>query len=302
MTSRPTSALTIDSTLGLCASRGSRTIDVGAGARDGVLVVADGMGGHCTGWLGARLAVRVIVDRLATAGAGSLFVGAAEGFPDDWGWAGAMQSARAGERVYDECVAAFGDPAALSRDLPALFSAIDRVVASVPPRARINGLMVQCVAATIDGARVHGAHAGIGRALLLRSDADEFESLVVEHYWHLVIDRLAPPPGPDRARIPRNIIFNGLGALAASRVGIDEFAVELRAGDLLLLCSRRLDIPDDEVVRIIREALNERTPLDELARALERRSAAAFEPSEAHRASDVAFAIALATIPTAPRA
>jgi hypothetical protein len=41
--------------VGLCASRGSRTVDVGAGRADGLLVVADEIGGHRTGWLGARL-------------------------------------------------------------------------------------------------------------------------------------------------------------------------------------------------------------------------------------------------------
>jgi two-component system cell cycle response regulator len=289
--SRP-KPLAIDSTLGLCASRDSRTIDVGAGNGGGVLVVADGMGGHCTGWLGARLAARVLVEQLASEE--TRFVGAAESIPDDWGWAGAMQSRRAGERVYEECLVAFGDRSALPRDLGGLFSEIDRVVATVPPRARIQGLMVGCIAATIDGVRVHGAHVGIGRALLLRAGADRFESLVVEHYWHLVPERMAMAPDVDRAQIPPNIIVNGLGILADAKVGIDAFDVELHPGDLLLVCSRCLDLPEDEVARIARTALNEGAPLDELARTLERRSAAVFEASEAHRASDVAFAIALA--------
>jgi serine/threonine protein phosphatase PrpC len=82
MTTRSASPLTVDSAIGLCASRGSRTIDDGAGSRGNVLVVADGLGGHCTGWLGARMAVRTILERLADADAG--YVGAADGFPDDW--------------------------------------------------------------------------------------------------------------------------------------------------------------------------------------------------------------------------
>jgi serine/threonine protein phosphatase PrpC len=293
MTGHRSIPLTVDSSLGLCASRGSRTIDVGAGGRDGVLVVADGMGGHCTGWLGARLAVRAIVERLAPADGGARFVGAAGGFPDDWGWAGAMQSQRAAERVYDECVAALGDPAALPRELAALFSAIDRVAGTVPPRFRIDGLMVQCIAATVDGARVHGAHVGIGRALLLRAGAEEFQSLVVEHYWHLVSERATISAGVEREQIPRNIIISGLGGLAVAGVGIDEFDVELAAGDVLLLCSRRLDIPEEEVARVTRAALRDGAPLDELARALERRAAATFA-SEPHLAADVAFALALA--------
>jgi serine/threonine protein phosphatase PrpC len=292
MIAAPASPLTVDTALGLCASRGSRTIDVGAGRRGDVLVVADGLGGHCTGWLGARVAVRTILGRLADAEA--LFVGAADGFPDDWGWAGFMQSSRAAEHVYDECVAAFGDLAALPPELPALFAAIDRVVATVPRRFNINGLMVGCIAAIVDGARVRGAHAGIGRALLLRAGAGAFADLVVEHYWHLVIDRLTLPPGVERSQIPHNVIFNGLGALETSGVGIDEFAARLGAGDVLLLCSQRLDIPDDEAARIVRTAVDERVPLADLARAHERRAAATYPEPEAHRATDVAFALALA--------
>src|SRR3712207_2738295 len=100
MAERAPPAPTLELALGLCASRGSRTIDVGAGAGEGVLVVADGMGGHGTGWLGARLSVRALVERFAGAGMAVRFVGAADGFPDEWGWAGAMQSRRAAERVY----------------------------------------------------------------------------------------------------------------------------------------------------------------------------------------------------------
>ncbi|MDI1475564.1 hypothetical protein [Polyangium sp. y55x31] len=292
-----TSALPLASTLGLCDSRGSRTVDVGAGAGEGLLVVADGMGGHCTGWLGARLAVRALVQVFASADEGVRFVGAADGFPDDWGWAGAMQSRRAAERVYEACAADFGDVSTLPRDLAAVFSEIDRVVANVPTHDRIHGLLVGCIAVTIEGARVRGTHVGIGRALLLRAGARHFESLVVEHYMHLVADRMPQTRDIDPSQIPLNIIVNGLGGLLHTGVGIDRFDVELGAGDLLLLCSRQMDIPEDEIARIARAAVDDGVPLDELARTLERRSASMFDPSEAHRAQDVAFAIALSPKP-----
>lgn len=281
--------LTLEWTLGLCASRGSRTVDVGAGGHAAALVVADGLGGHCTGWLGARLAVRVVLERLAPAGVRPALVGAAGEVPDDWGWAGATQSRRAGERLYAECLAAAGDLSALPPDLGALFSAIDRALGRIPEYAQIHGTLVGCVAATLAGARVRGVHVGVGRVLLLRAGAHALESLVVEHYWHLIADRLPPPAG---AEVPADIIVNGLGGLEACRVGVDAFAVELAAGDLLLLCSRRMDLDDDDVVRSARGALSERAPLGVLARRLEARAAAAFPPSERHRAGDVAFALA----------
>lgn len=289
MASEPAGGRILETAVGLCASRGSRTVDAGAGTGDGVLVVADGMGGHCTGWLGARLAVHALLGPLAP----TALVGAADGFPDDWGWAGAMQSRAAAEHIYDECVAAL--PAAHPRELAALFVEIDRVVATVPRRAHIHGLMVGCIAARIDGASVRGAHAGIGRALLLRAGAQQFASLVVEHYLHLVHDRMQPDPAPglDPAEVPRDVICNGLGALGYSNVGVDEFAVELAAGDLLVLCSQRLDLGDAAVVSLVRAAVEADVPLDELARELERRCAAVFA-DEPHRATDVAFALALA--------
>lgn len=289
----------LERALGLCASRGSRTIDVGAGGHPGALVVADGIGGHCTGWLGARLAVRTLLERLAPPNAQPAYLGAADQVPDDWGWAGAMQSRRAGERLYDDCRALLGDLAALPQDLPALFSAIDHLLTHIPESARVRGLLVGCIAAALDGARVRGAHVGIGRALLLRAGADALEDLVVEHYWHLVVDRLPLPPGISAAQVPANLIIHGLGLLSTSSLGVDAFDITLAPGDLLLLCSRRLDIPDDEVVALARTALDARAPLDALARAIEARAAATFPPPEDHRASDVAFALAHARPPAA---
>lgn len=284
-------ARAVEFALGLCDSRGSRTVDVGAGVGEGVCVVADGMGGHCTGWLGARLAVRALVERLAEAGGEARFVGAAAEVPDDWGWAGAMQSRGAGEDAYAQCRAALGETEASPRALAGLFVAIDRALREVPPRSRIHGLMTGCTAATVEGGRVRGAHVGIGRALVLRAGADAFESLVVEHYWHALVDRVPLPPGVPAAEVPRNIILNGLGGLDALKVGIDAFAVELAIGDVLLLCSRRLDVPEDEVARRLRAELEAGASLEALARALERRAAEVFTGEASYQASDVAFVL-----------
>src|SRR5690606_22179943 len=53
---------------GLWTPETARTVDAAAGVRAGLFVVADGVGGHCTGWIGARFAVRVLLDRLAPGG------------------------------------------------------------------------------------------------------------------------------------------------------------------------------------------------------------------------------------------
>jgi len=288
------SSLHVETTLGLCASRGSRTIDVGAGLLDGLLVVADGLSGHSTGWIGARLAIRTICERFAEGRAEPRFIGAADEVPDDWGWAGAMQSRSAGVYVYGEIAALLGDRAALPRDLDGLFFAVDHALCNVPQELRISGQLVECIAATFEGARVRGAHAGVGRALLLRAEASQVESLVVEHYLHLVFQRSPKYREIDPAQIPPRIVCNGIGGLESGEVGIDHFDIELGAGDLLLLCSERLDIGEEELGPMMRAALDEGASLEDLARQIERRSAQMFEPSEAHQARDVAFGLVLA--------
>ncbi len=260
-------------------------MDASAGAGDGVLVVANGMGGHCTGWLSARLATRTIVERLAPRGA---FIGAANGFPDDWGWAGAMQSRAAAERVYDEIAGDLGDRAALPRDLTELFLVIDKVVGNIRAHFPTDG-QVGCIAATIEGSRVRGVHAGIGRVLVLRAGATEVESIVVEHLMHLVAHRMRVklPAGFDPAEMAQQITVNALGCLEYSGVGIDPFEIDLARGDLLVLSSRRLDITVRDLVELARTT----SAVEDLARAIERRAAMAYPAPDEWRASDVAFAL-----------
>lgn len=294
MPSRGSDAAHIESTLGLCASRGSRTIDAGAGGDLGILIVADGMGGHCTGWLGARLAARILVERLVVASAGAYYVGAAAAFPDEWGWAGFMQSRQAAEQAYEECLACLGDRASLPRDAASLFSEIDRILSNIPEPLNIRSLLVGCLAATIEGPRVRLTHAGVCRALLLRAGADRLESLLVEHYLHLFLSRFLGPGAVPSPTIPQNVVCNGLGALKTSNVGVDQLDIELWPGDLLLLCSGQLDISDEEVARLAKTALSEGRSLHDLARLIERQSSVVYNPDESHRAKDVAFALVLA--------
>jgi len=96
----------VETALGLCASRGSRTVDASAGTGDGVL-----------------------------------------------------------------------------RDLTELFLVIDKVVGNIRAHFPMDG-QVGCIAATIEGSRVRGVHAGKGRVLVLRAGATEVESVVVEHLMH----------------------------------------------------------------------------------------------------------------------
>lgn len=283
------SSLPVEIALGLCAFRGSRTIDVGAGRRDGTVVVADGFSGHSTGWVGARLAVRTLCERI---GEGDPhYLGAALDVPDDWGWAGAMQSRSAGERVYGEVASGLGDPEALPQTTEELFVAIDAALQKIPKELRLSGQLVGCLAATVEGATVKGKHVGVGRALLLRAGTDTLESLTVQHYMHLVAQRSPKYRDLDPAVIPPNIVCNGLGGLSYSEVGIDSFEIELSPGDLLLLCSADLDIPDEDLAPLLRESLSQHLPLPELSTQIVERSQSRFDATTLHDAHDVAFAV-----------
>jgi serine/threonine protein phosphatase PrpC len=278
--------------IGICATRGSRIVGAGAAANDSFMVIADGMDSH-TGWLGARLTARAVADALATEAA---FIAAADLVSDDWGWAGPMQSAADGERVYSTCAADFGDRTKLPRDLDALFTEIDRVIRLIPTHERISSPTVGCIAATFDGTHVRGAHVGIGRALLLRAGAKALQSLVVQHYLHLVHHRSAHPVvGMPPENIPQQVMVNALGMLEYAGVGIDHFDVTLEDGDLLILCSRELDIPDADLSALVNEliAFTPSWELDDIADAIEERAARTYA-SEPSRASDVAFALARA--------
>jgi hypothetical protein len=173
-----------------------------------------------------------------------------------------------------------------------LFAGLDRALAVVPPRANIHSVMTSCVAVQIDGSRVHGVHAGVGRAFFLR-DGSPIMSLVVPHFLHLVGHRLQKPEAlPER--LPSGIAANGVGSLGGSGIGIDTFEVELGPNDLLFLCAYDPEIPDDELERILRPASVPGSALGAPLRALEQRAAAVF--AEERRAdiygrSELVFAL-----------
>lgn len=294
--------ITMDWALGVCRAPDARRLNrdtVAAGADSGLLVVADGIEGYGTGWLAARLAVRMLFERLGKRDASTRYIGAANEYPSDWGWPGADRSREAIQRLYDQCAADFGEPSALPGDLAGLFATIGRVVENCHAHERmLQGLVVGCTAAVVAGTHVRGAHSGVGRALVLRAGAERFASLTVEQYLHLIYERLSTDPSqisPDQ--IPHNVLCGYLSA-NRERDWIDRFEVDLQVGDVLLLCSRRLNVDDDIVAGLIRAALRDGTPLAALARTIERRSAETVTAEDRKR--DVAFVLALAGPGTAP--
>lgn len=300
--SNAANVIAMDWALGLCRSPQTTRINrdvAGAGAEPTLLVVADGMFGYGTGWLAARLAVHVIFERLGKGDSSARYIGAADGYPAEWGWPGADPSREAVQRLYDLCAADLGERAALPRDLAGLFAEIGRVAENFEKHERwLNGLGIGCTAAVVEGARVRGTHCGVGRALVLRAGAAQLESLTVEHYVHLLPGRLSVDANRiPIEQIPKGIICGYLG-LRKQTDWIDRFDVELQAGDVLLLCSRRLNITEDIVAGLIREGLRDGVPLDALARIIEGRSAETVSSEGVAR--DVAFVLARARASAAP--
>jgi serine/threonine protein phosphatase PrpC len=273
-------------------SHGERSVDVAAGVADpdamggALLVVSEGSGGHATGWLSARFTVRTLLDKLGFGASSARVEGAADLIPTSWGWAGAMQSREAGEAIFAKCVAALGELSSLPNDFTELFFAMDRVLKAIPPQARIHGALASCIAARLEGSRLHGAHVGLGRASLLRAGATSFEDLVIPHYLHLVGHRSVPDE--NLASLPHNILCNGLGGLEQPGVGVDRFETELNSGDRLLLTSGPIGLEDAALLSLLLED----RPLQEQARSLETKLEEASGKADwQHQPGEVAFVI-----------
>jgi serine/threonine protein phosphatase PrpC len=223
--------------------------DAGAGGHGSLFAVADGLGGHGTGWLAARLAIR------ALAGAHTArFVGVADEVPDEWGWSGALQSRSAALVIYEACERLLGP---LSGELAAAFCELDRAIARIPELPfRLTGPMTSCTAVSLAGTRLSVAHAGIGRALLVRGGA--CESLVEEQSVRHVTG-----PSGERVALPAEVICGALGL----RTPVETIERDVAPGDIIVLASRRLALPDDELVTLVTPAAHPDELVERIARA-----------------------------------
>jgi serine/threonine protein phosphatase PrpC len=225
----------VEAALGSCGS----SLAGAAGIGHGVLAVADGSGGHLTDWLAARLTIRALLAILG--GPECQVIGAARDSGDDKRWAASACRAAEAKLAADLATRVAPPPG-----LPAAFDQVGRLLADIPGRSELR-LVAGCTAVVVAGRRVLGAHVGTGRCLVVRGEGDRVESLVDEHFWHLIPERLARGGSPP-AEIPVNVGINSLGAHRDNGIGVDRFEVELGPDDLLLLCSRRLALSDDELI------------------------------------------------------
>lgn len=189
----------------------------------GLLVVADGLGGHSAGEVASRMAVEALSGYIRKSYAGS---GALIG-PIDSGRSDASNRLVSGIRFANQvvCEAAENNPA-------------------------WKGMGTTIVAALADGGRLSIAHAGDSRAYLVRSGTisqlTDDHSVVAERVRKGLMSRVEA----EGSRI-RNLITRALGDDEALEADVTE--IDIMDGDRLLLCSDGLNtmVADEEVLMII---------------------------------------------------
>jgi protein phosphatase len=190
-------------------------------------VVADGMGGHAAGEVASKVAVDSINEFVCLTGG-----------DEDITWP-------------------FGLDQTISFDGNRLKSAIQyanrKVLEATREKKEYLGMATTVVAVLVDGTVANLAHVGDSRGYLVRNT--ELRQLTTDHSWvNEQIEMGAIAPEQARSHPLRNVVTRALGGKPELLVDLQMHKIE--SGDTLLLCSDGLTtmLPDDEIVRVIREA------------------------------------------------
>ncbi|MFH1176640.1 MAG: protein phosphatase 2C domain-containing protein [Acidobacteriota bacterium] len=192
----------------------------------GLVVVADGMGGHAAGEVAAGIAVSE-VECVIEANRGLR----EETWPAEWD------------------VRLSFNANCLGR---AITSAHRRVTGAVEGNLGLRGMGATVVAALFDGEqeRLTVAHVGDSRAYLLRGG--EFDLLTSDHSWvHEQVVAGLLTEDAARNHPLKNVVTRALGG--AQEPLVDILEVSIATGDLVLLCSDGLNtmLEDGEVAGVI---------------------------------------------------
>jgi len=174
-----------------------------------------------------------------------------------------MGGAEAGEVASSLAVETLAERFAAGDTLMAAAQAAnDAVFGRASSRAEETGMGTTLTAAVVEGELARFVHVGDSRAYLLRDG--RLEQLSADHSLVGEMVREGTLTREEAAAHPqRSILSRVLGTEAGAQ--LDEFAAELRGGDVLLLCSDGLsgEVPDDA----LRDLLVAGEP-DEVARGL----------------------------------
>ncbi len=191
--------------------------------------VADGMGGHASGEVAARLAVEEMAEFFRTTGA-----------DDEATWPYPIDPARS----YDE-----------NRLLTAVKVANLRIHERARTDERLHGMGTTLVAASVppEGGGALIAHVGDSRAYLFRGDA--LRQLTEDHSLLNDYRRSRQLTPEEIEAFPhKNVIVRALGM--DPEVEVDLVHQPLEPGDVLLLCSDGLTgmVPDARIAELLRGA------------------------------------------------
>ena len=191
----------------------------------GLLVVADGMGGHAAGEVASKITVETICE----------FFGGQHDSADDT-WPNLKATAHGARNQGERLVAA------ISR-------ANERVLEAVRAEPRLKGMGTTVVTALFDDGVVSLAHVGDSRAYLFRNG--RIRRLTDDHSWvHEQIAAGLITEEEARHHPLKNVVTRALGGGVA--VIPDLIHVPLVAGDRYLLCSDGLTtVVEDEDIHAL---------------------------------------------------
>ena len=192
-------------------------------AHRGLLIVADGMGGHESGEIASGMAITIIpsnFEQLAKAGTPGEIT----------------------DKGFSEETNRLGFCLKMANQM--IFEAAKRY-----PEDR--GMGTTCTAALITEGRLSVAHVGDSRCYLIRhgrmEQLTQDHSLVMEQVRHGLLSK------DDEVRAAQNTLTRSIGTGAEVEVDLDEHP--LFPGDVVLLCSDGLgkELSDDQVLQAVKE-------------------------------------------------
>ena len=196
---------------------------------DGVLIIADGMGGRNFGEQAAAAAVETVEESLAEM----------------------LDSRDRGEVVMADVLAS------------ALRKANSRVYELASADEDRKGMGTTCVAAVIEGERMYVAHAGDSRAYLLREGA--LQQLTADHSYvaEQVRAGAISEEGARKSRF-RNIITRAVGIEPTLEAEVVD--TEVRPGDTVLLCTDGLSnmVEEEDIARTLAQSASPQAAADKL--------------------------------------
>jgi protein phosphatase len=193
-----------------------------------LFLVADGMGGHAAGEIASRIAVDSISEFILHTK------------EDDGTW----------PHAYDEHY-----KRSTNRLMAAVRMANTRVLEAMRKDARLRGMGTTVVACMADNEIMSFAHVGDSRAYLIRDK--HLSRITNDHSWVFEQVQAGMLTEAEAEKHPlRNVITRALGG--ALQVNPDASEIEIRSGDVYLLCSDGLTgmVPEEEILRLVTENEN----------------------------------------------